>query len=100
MATTAKTGAAFISLTVTVKLFALLKLGEPLSETRTEIVYVLTGTGTCYIGDRSYPVGPGAAFRIGPGAAHSAIPADGETIVAISYFEPPLDEGDDRIAAD
>jgi mannose-6-phosphate isomerase-like protein (cupin superfamily) len=64
---------------------------------RTETVYVLTGSGTCYIGDRSYPVEPGSAFRIAPGVPHTAIPAEGATIVAIVYFEPPLTEGDDRV---
>jgi quercetin dioxygenase-like cupin family protein len=64
---------------------------------RTETVYVLTGSGTCYVGDRSYPIRPGATFRIRPGVAHTAIPSDGRTIVALSWFEPPLGDADDRV---
>ncbi len=64
---------------------------------RTEIVYVLTGAGTCYIGDKAYPITPGSTFRIAPGVVHSAIPEEGNTVVAVSYFEPPLVEGDDRV---
>lgn len=67
---------------------------------RTETVYVLTGSGTCYVGDRSYPLGPGSTFKIAPGVPHSALPAEGSTIVAISYLEPPLTEGDDRVLVD
>jgi mannose-6-phosphate isomerase-like protein (cupin superfamily) len=67
---------------------------------RTETVYVLTGSGTCYVADRSYPLGPGSTLKIAPGVPHSAIPADGSTIVAISYLDPPLTEGDDRVLVD
>ena len=68
--------------------------------TRTETVYVLRGRGTCYVDDRSYPVGPGATFKFAPGVRHMALPDEGETIVAVSYFEPPLLEGDDRVPAE
>jgi L-ectoine synthase len=64
---------------------------------RTETVYVLTGSGTCYIADRSYPVQPGSAFKIAPGVPHTSLPAEGQTIVAICYFEPPLTGDDDRV---
>ena len=67
---------------------------------RTETVYVVTGTGTCYVGDRSYPVKPGSTFKIAPGVAHSAMPTAGSAIVAISYLEPPLTDGDDRVLAE
>jgi mannose-6-phosphate isomerase-like protein (cupin superfamily) len=65
---------------------------------RTETVYVLTGSGTCYIGDRSYPIQPGSAFRIAPGVPRTSLPDEGRTIVAISYFEPPLTGDDDRVS--
>jgi mannose-6-phosphate isomerase-like protein (cupin superfamily) len=64
---------------------------------RTETVYVLRGTGTCYVGDRSYPIAPGATFHVAPGVPHSAIPDDGVTVVAVSYMDPPLLEDDDRV---
>lgn len=64
---------------------------------RTETVYVLTGAGTCYVGDRSYPIRPGSTFRIQPGVPHAAIPSDGQTIVAVAWFEPPLGDDDDRV---
>lgn len=67
---------------------------------RTETVYVLTGSGTCYVADRSYPLAPGSALKIAPGVPHSAIPAEGSTLVAISYLDPPLTEGDDRVLVD
>jgi quercetin dioxygenase-like cupin family protein len=67
---------------------------------RTETVYVLTGTGTCYVGDRSYPIRPGSAFKIAPGVAHAALPTAGETVVAVSWFEPPMTDEDDRVTVE
>ncbi len=64
---------------------------------RTEIAYVLTGTGTFYLGDRSYPAAPGAAFRITPGRVHWVVPDDGETLNAIVFYEPPLLGADDSV---
>jgi mannose-6-phosphate isomerase-like protein (cupin superfamily) len=64
---------------------------------RTEIVYVLTGAGTCYVGDRSYPAAPGSAFKIPPNTKHSTIPDAGQTLVAIVYYEPPMTSGDDGV---
>lgn len=66
---------------------------------RTEIAYVLTGRGTCYVGGRSYPATPGSTFRIEPGVRHSVHPEEGSTLVAVVYYEPPLVEGDDRVEA-
>ncbi len=67
---------------------------------RTEMAYVLTGSGTVFLGERSYPAKPGARFRMEPGVVHSVIPDEGATIVAITWFEPPLAEGeDDRVLA-
>jgi len=65
--------------------------------TRTETVYVLRGAGTCFVGDHSYPVTPGATFKIAPKVVHSVAAAEGETIVAVVYFEPPLVGADDRV---
>jgi mannose-6-phosphate isomerase-like protein (cupin superfamily) len=67
---------------------------------RVESVYVLTGSGVCYIGDKSYPVAPGAAFRIAPGVVHHVAPHKGSVVVAISYFEPPMVDVEDRVLAD
>ena len=67
---------------------------------RTEIVYVLTGTGTCYVGDNSYPATPGSAFKIRPKVKHSVIPDAGQTLIAVVYYEPPLLSGDDRVVAE
>jgi len=67
---------------------------------RVETVYVLTGSGVCYVGDRSYPVAPGATFRIAAGVVHSVRPSEGAVVVAIAYFEPPLVDGDDRVFVD
>ena len=67
--------------------------------TRTETMYIVTGTGTCYVGDRSYPIKPGSTFRIAPGVERTSLPAEGATIVAISYLDPPLTDGDDRVFA-
>jgi len=64
---------------------------------RTETVYVLRGTGVCYVGDRSYPVTPGATFKIAPGVPHSVTVDGDDPIVAIAYFEPPLGDADDRV---
>jgi quercetin dioxygenase-like cupin family protein len=64
---------------------------------RTETIYVLRGTGTCRIGDRSYPVSPGAAFKVAPGRPHGVVPDAGSTLIAIVYFEPPLGDADDRV---
>jgi len=66
---------------------------------RTETLYVLTGTGICEIGDKSYPVAPGATFKIAPGVVHSLTAAEGAVVVAVAYFEPPLVDGDDRVDA-
>ena len=67
---------------------------------RTEVAYVLTGRGTVYIDGQGYPAAPGAAFRIDPRKVHSVHPADGETLVAVIYYEPPLLVGDDRVMVD
>jgi quercetin dioxygenase-like cupin family protein len=72
-------------------------IGRHVHPARTETVYVLTGTGTCYVGDRSYPIRPGSTFKIAPGAPHSALPDEGQTIIAVTYFEPPLGDEDDRV---
>ena len=72
-------------------------IGRHIHPARTETVYVLTGTGTCYVGDRSYPIRPGSTFKIAPGTPHSALPDAGATIVAVAYFEPPLGDEDDRV---
>jgi mannose-6-phosphate isomerase-like protein (cupin superfamily) len=72
-------------------------IGRHIHPARTETIYVLTGTGTCYVGDRSYPIRPGSTFRIAPGTPHSALPDAGSTIVAVAYFEPPLGDEDDRV---
>lgn len=66
---------------------------------RKELAYVLTGRGVVRIGDREYPAAPGAAFRIDAGTPHSVHPDEGETLVAIVYYEPPLPEGDDSVPA-
>jgi mannose-6-phosphate isomerase-like protein (cupin superfamily) len=55
----------------------------------TERVYVLTGRGTVYVEDRSYPAVPGSAFRLDPGVTHSVHPDPGETLVAVVFREPP-----------
>jgi len=61
---------------------------------RTEITYVLRGRGHVRINGREYPAAPGAAFRIEPGIPHSVLPVEGDTLIAIVYYEPPLlDEG-------
>ncbi len=65
--------------------------------TRTETFYVLRGSGICYVGDKSYPVTPGAAFKIAPGVVHSLAAAEGAVVVAVAYFEPPLVDVDDRV---
>lgn len=62
---------------------------------RLEIAYVLTGEGTVFIEDRSYPAAPGATFRIEPGKQHSVQPSGDEPLVALVWFEPPLREGED-----
>ncbi len=67
--------------------------------TRKETTYVLDGRGSVRIGDRTYPAAPGAAFRIDPGVAHAVLPDEGETLVAIVYYEPPLLHGDDSVPA-
>jgi len=67
--------------------------------TRTETLYVLTGTGICEVGDKSYPVAPGATFKIAPGVVHSMTATDGAVVVAVAYFEPPLVDADDRVDA-
>lgn len=72
-------------------------IGRHVHPARTETVYVLTGTGTCYVGDRSYPIRPGSTFKIAAGTPHSALPDEGQTIVAVAYFEPPLGDEDDRV---
>ena len=64
---------------------------------RKEIAYVLVGRGTIYLGETSYPAAPGAAFRIDPGVVHSAVPDEGETLIAIVFYEPPLGDEDDAI---
>jgi len=64
---------------------------------RKELTYVLTGRGMVRIDGREYPAAPGAAFRIDPGVAHSVHPDEGETLVAIVYYEPPLLDGDDSV---
>ncbi len=66
---------------------------------RREIAYVLRGRGTVLIAGRSYPAAPGATFNIAPGVAHTVLPDEGETLVAIAYYEPPLLEGDDSVPA-
>jgi mannose-6-phosphate isomerase-like protein (cupin superfamily) len=68
--------------------------------TRTETVHVLTGSGACYVGEKPYPITPGATFRIAPGVVHAAFPDEGSTIVAVSWFEPPLVDVDDRVYVD
>lgn len=79
----------------------LVQLSLPLPEhthpERTEIAYVLRGRGLVRVGDRGYPAAPGAAFRIEPGVPHSVLPDEGETIIAIVYYDPPLLEGDDSV---
>ncbi len=62
---------------------------------RKELAYVLTGRGTVRIDGREYAAAPGAAFRFYPGVPHSILPGEGETLVAIVYFEPPLPDGGD-----
>lgn len=57
---------------------------------RTEIAYVLTGRGTVYVEGRPYPAAPGAAFKVAPGRVHSVHPDEGETLVAVVYYEPPM----------
>ena len=72
----------------------LVQLALPLPEhthpERTEITYVLRGRGLVRIGGRGYPAAPGAAFRIEPGRPHSVVPDEGETLIAIVYYDPPL----------
>ena len=61
------------------------------------VALVLTGTGICEVGDKSYPVAPGATFKIAPGVVHSMTATDGAVVVAVAYFEPPLVDVDDRV---
>jgi mannose-6-phosphate isomerase-like protein (cupin superfamily) len=79
----------------------LVQLALPLPEhthpERTEIAYVLRGRGLVRIDGRGYPAAPGAAFRIEPGTPHSVVPDEGETLIAIVYYDPPLLEGDDSV---
>lgn len=72
-------------------------IGRHLRRERTETCHVLRGEGVVYIADRSYPVSPGATFRIPAGTVHSLLPSEGSTVVAIVYLEPPLLERDDRV---
>jgi mannose-6-phosphate isomerase-like protein (cupin superfamily) len=64
---------------------------------RTETMYVLTGSGTCYVGDHSYPLAPGSTFRIRPGVPLSLHPDEGTTLVAVAWFEPPMTADDDGV---
>ena len=64
----------------------------------TETTYVVTGSGTCWIGDRAYPAKPGSTFKIAKGVPHSVLPDVGSTLVALAYFEPSLEGDDDRIS--
>ena len=79
----------------------LVQLSLPLPEhthpERTEIAYVLRGRGLVRIDGRGYPAAPGAAFRIDAGTPHSVLPDEGETLIAIVYYDPPLLEGDDSV---
>ena len=72
----------------------LVQLALPLPEhtypERTEITYILRGRGLVRIGGRGYPAAPGAAFRVEPGQPHSVVPDEGETLIAIVYYDPPL----------
>jgi mannose-6-phosphate isomerase-like protein (cupin superfamily) len=71
--------------------------GRVYRPTRTETLYVLIGKGICEIGDKSYPVAPGATFKIAPNVVHSLTAAEGAVVVAVAYFEPPLVDADDRV---
>jgi mannose-6-phosphate isomerase-like protein (cupin superfamily) len=71
--------------------------GRMYRPSHTETLYVLTGSGICEIGDRSYPAKPGAAFKIAPGVVHSLTADEGAVVVAVAYFEPPLVDPDDRV---
>ena len=81
----------------------LVQLSRPLPEhthpERTEYAYVLRGRGEVRIDDRGYPAAPGAAFRIDPGVPHSVLPNDGETLIAIVYYDPPLLDDEPAAAA-
>ncbi len=59
---------------------------------RTRRVYVLAGSGTAYVGERSYPARPGSTVVVSPGTPYTLHPEGGSTLVAIVYFEPPLSE--------
>ena len=69
---------------------------------RKTLAYVLTGRGRIVIDGREYPAAPGAAFRVDPGVLHSMHPNDGDTLVSLVYYEPPLldADGDDSVAAE
>ncbi len=66
---------------------------------RAETMYVLSGTGVCYVGEKSYPVAPGSTFHVAPGVVHSITVDPDSTLVAVVYLEPPLLDGDDRAPA-
>jgi mannose-6-phosphate isomerase-like protein (cupin superfamily) len=68
--------------------------------THTERTYVLRGRGTTEIDGRTYPALAGTSYRIAPGVPHGAAPDEGETLVALVVFEPPMPRGDeDRVPA-
>jgi quercetin dioxygenase-like cupin family protein len=72
-----------------------------LHRTHHERTRVVRGRGTVEIDGRTYPALPGTSFHIVPGTPHSAAPDEGEVLVAVVLYAPPMETGnEDRVAAE
>ncbi|MCE9636927.1 MAG: cupin domain-containing protein [Planctomycetes bacterium] len=63
---------------------------EHFHRTHRERAWVLAGSGTCVIGESSYPAVAGSVFNVAPQKVHR-VDAEGDApLVALAVFEPPL----------
>ena len=62
-------------------------------EQEEEIIYVISGSGETRVGNKVYPLEPGAAVFTEPGVEHGVKTLGDEPLVLISVFSPPVKPG-------
>jgi len=53
-------------------------------------LFMISGVGEAFVGDRQYIVNPGECLWIPPGAKHGIKPVGGQTIRMVVFTAPPI----------
>jgi mannose-6-phosphate isomerase-like protein (cupin superfamily) len=58
-----------------------------------ELYYIISGTGTVTLDDKTVPIGPGSSVYIGPNVVHGQRPTGNEPLYMVAVVTPPFKPG-------